>query len=226
MQPLLGLSTQRSDARSGRQLVSLRPTPSNDRPEVVIDATYFAMSRCDVVLLMPDPNPGSKSEAARRRNVICARCRFVGLQVSIDRSRDEDEKIVKLSATDEVLEEMAERITMEKRLKMGGYSDFRRDIKRLFAPATPECFFSTLERCRLILCLLELGLAEGGCDIDIDRELRTGVLTAVVPMHEEDLPVGRLFQTWALAPLKALPDQPLDDIRDYFGEQVMSYRER
>ena len=79
---------------------------------------YEVGSQHDIVLLCPNPNPGSKSVVAQRRKAIAARCRFVGLNVTIERSRDDDEKLILLSAPEELLEEIAERITMEKRLKM------------------------------------------------------------------------------------------------------------
>lgn len=176
-----------------------------------------------MVLLVPNTNPGSCSKANLRRRAIAARCRFVGLEVAIDKSRAEDARLIKLSAPDELLEEVAELLTLEKRLKFGGHTDFTRANKKLFLPASPTAFFSSLERCRLVLAILELGLAEGGCDIDLNKELADGVISAVVPVHDPAVSEDKLMKRWALAPLRAWPDQPLDEIRDYFGEQIAMY---
>lgn len=155
--------------------------------------------------------------------------RFVGLDVSREVSRDGDEVLLKLAAKDELLEEIAEQVTMEKRLKAGGYTDFAREQKKLFVPASATSFFSSLERQRLILALLELGLSEGGCDLDLDVEIEKKVLTAIVPVHE---PTGRghdtnerakLMDSWCLAPLHWWPSQPLDDVKEYFGERMALY---
>lgn len=181
--------------------------------------------RGDVIIVMPDPNPGSRSSQAMRRRAIAARLRFIGLDVSIELSRDGDERLLLLSAPDEVLEDAAERLTMEKKLKMGTYTDFTRATKRLFQPASDSSFFTSLERCRLILALLELDLAEGGAGLELDVEIANDVITAVVPVHEsaDSVVMQRLVRRWCLAPLQARPDQPLDEIKDYFGEQIAIY---
>ena len=145
---------------------------------------------------MPDPNPGSRSSQAMRRRAIAARLRFIGLDVSIELSRDGDERLLLLSAPDEVLEDAAERLTMEKKLKMGTYTDFTRATKRLFQPASDSSFFTSLERCRLILALLELDLAEGRAELDV--EIANDVITAVVPVHEsaDSVVMQRLVRRW------------------------------
>ena len=47
-------------------------------------------------------------------------------------------------------------------------------------------------------------------------------LTAVVPIHDEAAR-AQLLVRWAAAPLCASPDQPLDEVRDYFGEKLALY---
>jgi hypothetical protein len=171
----------------------------------------------------PNPNPGSKSKEATRRRTIASRMRFIGLDVAREISRDGDEVLLKIAANDELLEEIAEQITMEKRLKAGGYTDYTREAKKLFAPASSSSFFSSLERQRLILAALELGLSEGGCDIDLNLEIERGVLKAVVPVHDASIGSGALMEQWCLAPLSWWPNQPLDEIKEYFGERIALY---
>ena len=199
--------------------------PAEPPPALAMPRNFF-VGNYDVLLLVPHPNPGSKSRKASHRRAIAARCRFLGLDVSVEKTRLGDQKLIKLSAPEDLLEEIAELMTMEKRLKIGGYTDYKRTNKRLFQPAAEGgSFFSSLERCRLILALLELDLAEGGCGLDLHAEIESGVLDAVVPVHESaNSPImQRLMFGWCLAPLQREPDQPLDEIRDYFGEQIALY---
>ena len=238
--PLLHPSAPRSDAQAHvtpfyRNRPVIRPSISSvhfvkpelkalqkaDAPDVPAEEPPLSGApQYDLVVLYPnDHRRHSAAEANARRRAIAARCRFVGLEVVLALSRDGDEVLMKLSAPDELLEEMAEQLTMEKRLKVGGYIDFTRERKKLFQPASAEQFFSSLERSRLMCALLELGLEEGGCGVDIAAEIRSGVLLAVVPMHELAVSEGRLLRRWALAPFRPLPLQPLDEVRDYFGEQ-------
>ena len=165
-----------------------------------------------------------------RRRAIAARLRFIGLEVCIDYSRDGDEKLLLLSAPDELLEEMAERLTMEKKLKIGSYTDYTRSTKHLFLPASDggddaRSFFTSLERCRLILAMLSLDLTEGGAALDLEAEIENGAITAIVPVHESpnSMTIQCLMRRWCLAPLQMRPDQPLDEVRDYFGEQIAIY---
>ena len=223
--PFIPSSAPRSDSYRGPSLKGLSPimpAHKSDKKARYLDETLprakvFPEADClsgtaqfDVVLLCP--NTDEKVRMTRRK-VIAARCRFVGLEVVIDHSRDNDELLLKLSAPDELLEEVAEVVTMEKRLKVGGYTDFTREKKKLFQPASNTSFFSSLERCRIILAILELGLHEGGCAVDLDKEVRDGVLLAVVPIHEASIVEDTLLSKWALAPLQLQPDQPLDGAR-------------
>ena len=227
--PLLSPSAPRSNGLKIAPSTLSKPQPAANNENTLNfqwskrTGTFTGHEQYDVVLVCPNPNPGSRSKPNQRRQAIAARCRFVGLEVSIDTSRDGDERLLKLSAHDELLEEIAEHITMEKRLKVGGYTDYTRANKRLFQPASSTSFFTSLERCRLILAILEMNLSEGGCDIDINKEIADGVLSAVVPIHEASVVEEHLMERWAMAPLKVYPEQPLDDVRDYFGERIAFY---
>ena len=133
--------------------------------------------------------PSGTSRTCGRRRAIAARLRFIGLEVFVDYSRDGDEKLLLLSAPDDLLEEVAERVAMKKKLKIGSYTEFLRSTKRLFQPASDSgddarSFFTSLERCRLILAMLTLDLTRGGAALDLEAEREDGVITAVIPIHE------------------------------------------
>lgn len=116
----------------------------------------------------------------------------------------------------------------------GGYADFTQKNKHLFAAnsepssgAPAPSFFTSLERIRLIIALLEASKPDGGCGLALDKEVASGILTAVVPMHDRRV-TEALMRTWCKSPwsptaLLCAPSQPLDEIRDYFGEELAMY---
>ena len=159
----------------------------------------------------------------RQRQLIVAKARSIGIEVAVDVSRDADECLLKLSAPDALLELAAEHLTMEKRLKSGGYTDYLRSERERFAPADRNHFFSSLERIRLLLALLELSRADGGAELALTLLVEQKVLTAVVPIHDINTSEGRLMETWCRAPWQWVAEQPLDDIRDYLGESISFY---
>jgi hypothetical protein len=169
---------------------------------------------------------------AKWRDVVVARARSIGIEVVIDISRDEDEILLKLSAPDELLEKTAEQLTMEKRLKpdkpdaqgrLQGYTDFSVKEKELFEPDSSTSFFSSLERIRLLQSLIELPQSEGGCGLNLEDLLETKVLTEIVPVHEIEGRLEELERIWVKAPFTLTVAQPLDKIRDYYGERIAIY---
>jgi hypothetical protein len=92
----------------------------------------------DLILLYPlttDEETDAANDPIRLRRLIAARARSVGMEAKAVASRDQDEVLLHLSASDAVLEKMAEHLTMEKRLKGGGYTDYRCSEKERFARA-------------------------------------------------------------------------------------------
>ena len=82
----------------------------------------------DVVLVMPAPGcgvePSKTADQERRRRLLAAKAKAVGLEAIAVVSRDEDEILLQLSATDELLERVAESTRLAKRLSKahgGGY---------------------------------------------------------------------------------------------------------
>ena len=234
----------------------------------------------DLVLIFPlDTDSG---DIMMQRDAIVARARSVGIEVVACISRDQDEKLLLISAPDGLLEKIAEHLTMEKRLKkdkkdgrLQGYTDFKVGEKERFEPDSSTSFFSSLERIQLLQALLELpqhafktgtdksghvsfaelkamvkmlkldmsdaaikmmmaasdaddsvGAAsnwEGGCGLNLKDLLETKVLTEIVPMHEITGKLEELERIWVWAPLKLTVEQPLDKVRDYYGEEIAMY---
>jgi len=222
LRPLLPADGPRSDG----------PSASGVLPKPIDEASSSRQQyEYDIILVHPNDNPGSglrsqlieKTEVALRRRTIVSRMRFIGLELSREVSRSGEKVLLKIAAPDRLLEEFAERTSMEKRLETGGYTDYTRETQKLFARAASGTLFSSLERQRLIISALELGLSEGGCDLDLSLEIERGVLTAVVPVHEPTIGSGALAEQWLHAQCSWWPDQPLDQIRDYFGERLALY---
>ena len=183
----------------------------------------FAACCSAAVTGTPEP-----AETLARRRALHARMRCLGLALSFDLSRDADEVLIKVKAPEEMLEEMAERLTMEKKLAKGDglYADFTRKGRSKFyveldAQGQRSTLFTSLERIKLLLALIEMDKHEGGCGINLDGEVAAGVLTAVVPMHEPRV-VNRLVNSW-LSGMSLFPAQPVDEIRDYLGEELGFY---
>ena len=79
------------------QAVRAPPVFSDERSTMSIQPSY------DLILLCPSPTKEtimSDAELMRKKIVGVARARAVGLQVSVDVSRDADERLIKLSAHD------------------------------------------------------------------------------------------------------------------------------
>jgi 5'-deoxynucleotidase YfbR-like HD superfamily hydrolase len=76
-------------------------------------------------------------------------------------SRDQDEAllVVRAEPASTLLERHAEKIELEKRLTGGGYAEFSRDRKHLFEQHAGRQFFTSLERQRLLLSMLEVSNA-------------------------------------------------------------------
>lgn len=162
-----------------------------------------------------------------RRRALHARMRCVGLSLVFDTSRDGDETLVKVLAPEAQLEQMAERLQLEKKLKGGaGYARFSVAHKGRFEPAAEpsglgsEPFFTSLERIRLLMAILEADKEHGGCGLVLEHEVEKGVLTAVVPIHNRRV-TKELMRSWCTAPFWR--PQPLDAIRDYYGESLAIY---
>jgi hypothetical protein len=166
---------------------------------------------------------GSEDKRRQRLECLIARARVIGLMVDVEDTRGGKRLLVKMVANQSLLERVAELTTMEKRLKEGSFTDFTIAKKTSFVPASAQSFFTSCERVRLILAALQLNLRDGGCGIVLEDELASGVLEQVVPVHEVGITGSVLMAKWALKPLRVFPHQPLDDIRDYFGERIAMY---
>lgn len=254
---------------------AMSPTPMLPAPRPT--ATDSSSWPIDVVLVHTSDDEWRRSDCscfravpsehvAARRRALCARMRSLGMSVQTETTRDGHHVLLLLAAPESLLEEMAERVSLEKSLlNGGGFACFNRQRRAAFeasaegwtsqgwggvaaatggaAVATGGAWastvtaavqasggagitrrpslFTSLERIRLVLALLEGSKDEGGCALRLDEELTNGVFTAVVPVHDPSASV-RLLLAWS-HPFSFWPSQPLDEVRDYLGGGIASY---
>ena len=249
----------------------MSPTPMLPAPRPT--ATDSSSWPIDVVLVHTSDDEWRRSDCscfravpsehvAARRRALCARMRSLGMSVQTETTRDGHHVLLLLAAPESLLEEMAERVSLEKSLlNGGGFACFNRQRRAAFeasaegwtsqgwggaaaatggaavatggawASTVTSAFhasgitrrpslFTSLERIRLMLALLECSKDEGGCALRLDEELTSGVLTAVVPIHDP-FACERLLQAWSH--FSFWPSQPLDEVRDYLGGGIASY---
>lgn len=98
--------------------------------------------------------------SAEARKQIKAACALLKVQLLFfeTKSRDQDEwlLLVRAKPGSKTLELHAQNVELEKRLKVGGYEDFSL-LEKKRPRFNQQAFFTSLERQRLILSLLEVG---------------------------------------------------------------------
>lgn len=81
--------------------------------------------------------------------------------------------------------------------------------------------FRSVDRLKLILSIIKSSHNEGGCNLDIYKILQEGGIIGSFPIHDK-LEVLNLQDKWLV--FWQWPwDQPIDDVKNYFGEKVALY---
>lgn len=160
-----------------------------------------------------------------RRKLIKALCEpDVGLIVTKRWSQDKKTMYLLVTASQERLEAQAEEMELEMKMKEkhgGGYAPFEVELKHLFEDNGPSTLFRKTQRIFLILAIMEGDKETNGASQNLDRLVQTKVVTRVFPLHEPPKLSGFL-STWA-SPKVIHKNQPIDEIRDYFGEEIALY---
>mmetsp|Transcript_19312 Transcript_19312/g.31623 ORF Transcript_19312/g.31623 Transcript_19312/m.31623 type:complete len:724 (+) Transcript_19312:110-2281(+) len=154
------------------------------------------------------------------RGGIIRRLRATGFIIKKILSRDKDEVFVKISAPQEKLEQMAEQMHLNKELKSGeGFAPFEVARRDEFLGSADGGLFRSVERQRIVLYSLTAKWRLGGTELDLRELLKKKIILKVFPLHEAKTR-QRLIDTWAK---KWFSPQPIDEIRDYFGEKIAIY---
>ena len=184
----------------------------------------------------------------RTRTDVLLALKRVGLRVVKHRTRDDKKMLLKVTAPLALLEEEAERTKMEMRLKpefndpdrpdVSTYADYEIVRKHEFALKSGR-LFSSLERQRLVYSKMEAAKDQGGAELDIDRLIAEKAFANCFPLHSEER--DELLTEWCsllgfriwpctkdgkrrrLWPDLGLMQQPIEDVRDYFGEKIAFY---
>jgi len=181
-----------------------------------------------------------------RRVEIVSGIGKLGIKVVKHFSRDKDEKIVKLYASQDTLETLAEKVNFKVKLKRGQHVPFKKAHRNLYAvprlwntanasldddketedyvESDTDFHFSSSDSATIIYNVLEMKTQLGGAGISLDHLLHTGHIEQFFPTHREE-EVSWLKQHWgnfALIPSLFL-NQPTERIRDYFGSSVALY---
>ena len=191
-----------------------------------------------------------REDLAHKRVSVILSLRRVGLKVVKHKMPDGSKMLLKISGTDAMLEREAERCEIELKLKpeygdpkhptCPTYSDYSPIRKDHFERKPGDQLFSALERQRLVTQIIEGEIADGGANLDLDRLVQEKVFSEYFSLHSDELtPLANKWCAlpWSLAiwPCKVegerrtcFPDlglfyQPVNDIRDYFGEKIAFY---
>jgi len=161
--------------------------------------------------------------AERRRLVTLLKDPKHGLTVARKKSGDGKAVFVLITANQDRLESEADEMDLLMKLKPehgGGYSPFEMDQKDLYL-GTDEGLFRRTQRLLLIEHILQGETDRGGVGLNLNALVKKGIITRVFPLHQEKKR-KELLGSWAAA-RNVHREQPLEEIRNYFGEEIALY---
>lgn len=197
---------------------------------------------CDCFSAKMEKKKAKKArKAIKTRGMIYDRLTKAGCEVHQSLSRDEDEVFMSVNLPDEIVMKHATKMNIRQPLKIEAaddddisitncgrtktlnvklYATYNIAYHQKFEPNSKESFFSSGIRSAVVFDFIKSDAKRGGAGIKIDKILAKNVgLLMCFPMHD-DKKRKRLMHTWARQFWK---NQPLDDIREYFGESVAFY---
>ncbi|KNC47875.1 transmembrane protein 16H [Thecamonas trahens ATCC 50062] len=82
--------------------------------------------------------------------------------------------------------------------------------------------FEPAEQVRLMRVLLETTPESGGAGVDLTSDERPDFVVDAFPLHDSRA-VDALMRDWVKAPVSHVTEQPLEEIKEYFGAEVGMY---
>eukprot|EP01119_Soliformovum_irregulare_P010297 TRINITY_DN2524_c0_g1_i1.p1 TRINITY_DN2524_c0_g1~~TRINITY_DN2524_c0_g1_i1.p1 ORF type:complete len:732 (-),score=157.04 TRINITY_DN2524_c0_g1_i1:18-2213(-) len=157
-----------------------------------------------------------------KREAIVEQLKSVGLNIAVRPSvRDEDCRFVLVGASLSLLMRQAEYLDWELQVKESlgkHYEPFSVQSKDRFKPDSDRHFFSSLLRQHFIRTIIEGPQRHGGAELRLDELVNSGIVTKAYGLHEPELKQV-LLKTW----VRSVKKQPLETIRNYFGESISMY---
>jgi len=211
------------------------PRHSLNNPDRFVDLILsFPVDRRDDVSVNIRPPRGEKSSSRVQRYDIIQKLHGVGLELTESLATDGSNYIFRVSAPTEMLEQVAEQMgpVFTSKLRNSqddtqkglwpGFAPFCRENKDKYEMYTLG-YFKPVERQTLIRYIIERALGgDGTTSYEIDKLLGKGVMD-LYPTHSA-IEQGDLIDMWASFGLKMLTTrQPIEKIRDYFGEEIALY---
>ena len=196
-------------------------------------------------------NATRQEKAARMRQArasVLLAIKRTGLRCVKHKTRDGKSMIVKITASTSMLATEAQRTRIEMRLNasfndperpdVSTYADFTTSRAKDFALKGGRVF-SSLERQRLVYSILEAASEHGGAELDLDKLLAEKTFSSCFSLHSaarDDLLgdwssfLGFRMWPWSLNgkqrrlwPDFGVLEQPITEVRDYFGEKIAFY---
>ena len=169
---------------------------------------------------------GSSEDEITERTHVIKSLRAAGLvpiQV-LSKYNDVLEVHIWLRCSADRLEQQAEAMCLKKRLSdNGGLVPFQAAKRHMFEGRIghPD-FFTSAERQQLIASIIEAPNRANGAGLNLEKLKADGYLITAFPLHD---PRNKalLVTEWLENSLFTLDGQPVDRIRDYFGEELALY---
>lgn len=103
----------------------------------------------------------------------------------------------------------------------GKYEYDREDVAKLYKVQRNNTVFRGVDRLKLLFNILKAKKYEGGCNLDMYRLLQDQCLVGFFPLHDH-VELHELELKW-LQFFQWPWNQPVDDIKDYYGEKIGLY---
>lgn len=174
-----------------------------------------------------------KDISLERRDVE-QKIRASGVQVIKKIAHDKKKVFLLITASKSRLARVADQLDIKMRLKeqyggvkdedgrhMGGYAPYEVELKHMFEAHSKNHMFSTTQRIFLIRSILEQNIDDGGAGLRLESLFRRNIINKYFPMHHR-AKRRNLLENWANW-RKAFTKQPIEDIRNYFGEEIGLY---
>jgi len=101
------------------------------------------------------------------------------------------------------------------------YEYDRPEVANLYHVWDNHTVFRGVDRLKLMYSIMTARKVDGGCNLDVYRIIKDGAMLGFFPLHDK-LELLQLQEKW-LVYCQYPWDQPIDDVKNYFGEKIGLY---